>query len=102
MSLSGGGRRDVNEGRREVDGYVRRRHRGQPRRGMPSAETGDKLDALLALSEIEAALRLFAKAELVGFDPLKRRELAKTALAKLGLAGRLIDSVLLRRGRVLP
>ena len=88
------------EWRVEVDGRRRNRNRGRTRRGAPPREHEDRLDAKLAIVELESSLRLFDLAAVA--DSRLRREANATAPAKLVLAARLVDQVLARRKVVRP
>jgi hypothetical protein len=80
-----------------------RRYRGRGRRGrtpgFPAVE--DDLDLKHAIGEVVAARELIRVAhEISKWRKVERREAFKVALAKLALASRTLDAVVMRRGGV--
>lgn len=94
----------VEQARRQVwrpdPGTTWRRYRGQDAKGAPAAAVVDDTDLALAVKEIVAARAMLAEAHRIdeGRKSRTRREAVATAVAKLALASRAIDEVVLRRG----
>jgi hypothetical protein len=87
--------------RRDNDGY--RRFRGGPRRGPHGAAKTSDEDLHLAITTlVDAREDLAAAYQLPTSERRQRREAFRAALAKVGLAGRFVDQVVMKHGREPP
>jgi hypothetical protein len=77
------------------------RHVGHARRGAPDAATVDRADLDLTVRELVAAraalLEAHAMPDVTPEERREKREARAAAMAKLGLASRMLDDVVLRR-----
>lgn len=72
------------------------RYRGRGRRGRQAPAVDDDLDLRLAIAELtEARVQLAAAYRIE--QPREQRPAVRAALAKIALAGRLLDDLVLRR-----
>jgi hypothetical protein len=99
-------REKLGDPRHRPDGSGFHRFRGQGRRGPPAAAKALDEHLAMACDELVAAREQLAAAYAMPTEEREeraaRREAFKTALAKLALAGRFVDDVILRHGGTPP
>lgn len=86
----------VETDRVEVDGFVRKRYRGRPRKGSPSIAQQDLLDARIALGSLQRAVENLEHANNEGLIQSQRDD-HRIALGQLSLVWRAVEKVLDRK-----
>lgn len=95
-----GRRKASSPGNWRVSNDGRMRFHGQAKKGRVSAAVNDSMDARHAVSELSKALNEYVKAQDHEIGSRDRKLIERAAVDRVSLAGRFVDVILERRGRL--